>query len=146
MTVLMSIGKAFVLHFAVFFFDFNKIMNHIVDSPNIVIVMSLSIFFCIVNKDEFLEIMLFFAIIEGSLFAGCSLIVVFLLITAVGILVMVYKIYKLLIYVAVVMEVLKRLKNLMALLGLDKEADAFFHEALLRHEWSRNLCSMSFNR
>lgn len=134
MTVLMSSGKAFVLHFAVFFFDFNKIMNHIVDSPNIVIVMSLSIFFCIVNKDEFLEIMLFFVIIEVSLFAGCSLIVVFLLITAVGILVMVYKIYKLLIYVAVVMEVLKRLKNLMALLGLDKEAEAFFREALLRHE------------
>lgn len=130
----MSIGKAFVLHFAVFFVDFNKLMNQIADSPNTVIVMSLAVFFCIANKDELLEILLFFAIIEGSLFAGYSLTVVFILITAVGIIVMVYKIYKLLIYVAVIMEGLKRLKNLMALLGLDKEAEAFFHEALLKHE------------
>lgn len=128
----MSIGKAFVLHFAVFFVDFNKLMNQVADSPHTVIVMSLAVFFCIANKDELMEILLFFAIIEGSLFAGYSLTVIFILITAVGIIVMVYKIYKLLIYVAVIMEGLKRLKNLMALLGLDKEAEAFFHEALLK--------------
>lgn len=71
--------KAFVLHFVLTTIDMSKIWSQLNESPAILLVLLLSIFICVSDKSEALEIIQLFIAIEAGSLIGFSIVDFFFL-------------------------------------------------------------------
>lgn len=93
MTAFSSLGTAFILHFLFDVISYDKAMEQIIESPVIVLLLVMSVVLAMTTFQIFVETLIYISFIGLARRLGCDILSIFVLLTIIGLIITVLKIY-----------------------------------------------------